>query len=159
MSRTDVFALQNSGLGVFLFAEVGTETNGSTLTVLSVLARLGQDPWAQAARWGRLPKADVIDRLANSIRQMPLPPQALRDARETAARLILLLPTPASTSNHSAGAKAVLPTLPRWAPAVLIVVMLAFSIGGKLLIGSGTKDVGVVPRALSHPLSPSVPSD
>lgn len=159
MSRTDVFALQNSGLGAFLFAEVGTETTGSTLTVLSVLARLGEDPWAQAARWGRLPKADIIDRLANCIRQMPLPPQALRDASETAARLILLLPTRASTSNHSAGAKAVLPTLPRWAPAVLIVVMLAFSIGGTLLIGSGTKDVGVAPGALSQPLSPHVPSD
>ena len=57
MSTSDVFALEKSGLNTFLFAEVGTETNGSVLTVLSVLARLGRDPWEQAARWASLPKA------------------------------------------------------------------------------------------------------
>jgi hypothetical protein len=159
MGQTDVFALQNTGMGTFLFAEVGTESNGSMLTVLSVLARLGRDPWAQAAQWSRLPKAEIIDRLANCIAQMPMPPQALRDARETAARLILLLPTSASASNHSAGSKAVLPTLPRWALAVLIVVMLAFSILGTQPIGSGAKDVGVATGVRSQPLSSSVPSD
>jgi hypothetical protein len=40
MSQTDVFALQNSKLNEFLFAEIGVELNGSTLTTLSALARL-----------------------------------------------------------------------------------------------------------------------
>ncbi len=40
MSHPDTFALKNSGLNEFLFAEIGTELNGSPLTILSVLARL-----------------------------------------------------------------------------------------------------------------------
>jgi hypothetical protein len=35
--------MKNSGLEAFLYAEVATELNGSTLTVLSVFARLGEE--------------------------------------------------------------------------------------------------------------------
>ena len=93
MSHSDAFALKNTGLDAFLFAEVGAELNGSQLTILSVLARLGQDPWTEAARWSRMPKPAIIDCLAHNISQMPLCPEALVDARTTAARLILLLPS------------------------------------------------------------------
>src|SRR5271163_535283 len=92
MEQSDVFALKNSGLDAFLFAEVGDELNGSGLTVLSVLARLGHDPWTEAARFVGLPKAALIDCLTRSIARMPLCPQALAEARATATRLILLLP-------------------------------------------------------------------
>ena len=90
----DAFALKNSGLNEFLFAEVGNEVNGSPLTILSVLARLGMDPWTEAARLTRMPKAAFIDCLTNCISQMPLCPQALLEARATAARLFTLLPSP-----------------------------------------------------------------
>lgn len=90
---TDVFALRNSGLEAFLHAEVGTEPNGSTLTVLSILARLGLDPWAEAAEWARLPKATVIDSLVQMMSQIPLRASALADSRAVAARLVLLLPS------------------------------------------------------------------
>ncbi len=79
MSHPDAFALKNSGLNEFLFAEIGTELNGSPLTILSILARLGQDPWAEAARLTKLPKAAMIDYLAQSIEKMPLGPRALTD--------------------------------------------------------------------------------
>jgi hypothetical protein len=54
VSRPDHVALQNSDLNPFLYADVGTELNGSTLTMLSVLARLGKDPWVEAARCAAL---------------------------------------------------------------------------------------------------------
>ena len=38
MPNHDAFALRNLGLDEFLFAEVGTEDNGSALTILSTLA-------------------------------------------------------------------------------------------------------------------------
>ena len=88
----DAFALKNSGLDAFLYADVGAELNGSPLTILSVLARLGQDPWAQAAGWAALPTAAAIDGLSGSIEQMPLAPAALAGSREIAARLVQLLP-------------------------------------------------------------------
>lgn len=86
-------ALTNSSLDTFLYADVGIELNGSALTILSMVARLGGDPWEEAAKWARLPKAAAVDGLAQSIVQMPLAPSALAESRAIAARLVLLLPT------------------------------------------------------------------
>lgn len=93
MTMPNASTVGNADLSKFLFAEVGTQPNGLPLTILSVLARLGQDPWVEAARWTRLPKATIVDALAGSIAQMPLAPQARAEARQTAARLVQLLPS------------------------------------------------------------------
>ncbi len=122
MVKADVFALKNSGLEAFLLAEVGTEWNGSGLTILSLLARLGKDPWAEAASWSKMPPALRIDRLADSIGQMPLRPDALRDARVTAARLVQLLPgqsTPAAPPAHPFWSRI-------WQPLIILYCALAF---------------------------------
>ena len=65
-SQGDAFALRNSGLDQFLFAEVGTELNGSSLTVLSTLARLGKDPWLRP-RNGPGCRAAMVAGLTQSI--------------------------------------------------------------------------------------------
>ncbi len=126
MSHPDAFALKNSGLNEFLFAEIGTELNGSPLTILSILARLGQDPWAEAARLTKLPKAAMIDCLAQSIAKMPLGQRALRDARVTAARLVLLLPGQTSTTQQSESVTTTAPTMPRWQLLAILWCALAF---------------------------------
>jgi hypothetical protein len=137
MSRPDAFALQNSGFNAFLFSEVGTELNGSTLTMLSVLARLGEDPWAEAARWARLPRAAITDRLAGILVQMPLSPQSLLEARATAARIILLLPSQsraeavATHDAHAAAAPAA--ALPVWATLAAITCALALGIAVNIM--------------------------
>jgi hypothetical protein len=66
--------------------------NGSALTILSMIARLGRESWAEAARWATLPRAGAIEGLAQSIAQMPLVPTALTETRATAARLVQFLP-------------------------------------------------------------------
>jgi hypothetical protein len=133
MSHSDVFALKNSGLNEFLLAEVGTEINGSQLTILSVLARLGKDPWTEAARLARLPKSSTIDYLASSISQMPLCPQALVDAPTTAARLTLLLPSQVQSLSE----RIILPvgkrTTPRWVPLAVFFAALAFGIAFEMI--------------------------
>ena len=125
MANHDAFALRNLGLDEFLFAEVGTEANGSALTILSTLARLDQDPWAEAARWAKLPKAAGIDCLAQCISRMPLNRQALADAVATASRLILLLPTQTGPPPQGAGLTLGAWTVPRWAPIAVFYVGLA----------------------------------
>jgi len=92
MTSPDIFLLKKTGLDPFLLAEIGVQENGSPLTMLSVLARLGHDPWAEAARWARLPHAAATRNLADLIRQMPLRAQALDDAPRIAAQLSQLLP-------------------------------------------------------------------
>ncbi len=134
MAHSDVFALKNSDLNAFLFADVGTELNGSALTILSVLARLGQDPWAEAARWAKLPKAAVIDCLAQSITRMPLSPQALARAGATAARLALLLPGQTRASGQSTKAKSGTFPVPKWARAVAICGALVLGLAVNVIL-------------------------
>lgn len=88
----NIFALRNSSLNAFLFSDVGVEANGTSLTILSLLARLGKDPWAEAAAWARKPKDAAIRVLTDSISQMPPNQQAFDDAFLTASRLVDLLP-------------------------------------------------------------------
>jgi hypothetical protein len=159
MTTSDAFALQRSGLNPFLFAEVGTELNGSTLTILSVLARLGQDPWAEAAKWTKLPKATIIDRLAQSIEQMPLSSQAIKEARSTAARLILLLPSqvahpadaPAATR---AGSRMV---VPKWVLPAVCCVAVAMGVA-YVTMGSGQVNRVTPISDLAGARTPSAPN-
>ena len=63
----DVFALRRSGLNDFLFAIVGAEANGMTLSVVSVFARLGNDPWQEASRLALLPRLEATESLDGAL--------------------------------------------------------------------------------------------
>ena len=128
MPQVDAFALKNSDFNAFLFADVGTELNGSTLTILSILARSGKDPWAEAARWGKLPVANAIDCLAQSIARMPLGPQSIAGARGTAAQLVLLLPTPHLLADLRGGRTHVIRPTSTWVSMALMVCALIFGL-------------------------------
>lgn len=98
MSNTDAYALQRSDLNGFLFADVGVEASGMTLSVLSTLARVGVDPWQEAGRLAKLPRTAAIEGLARIIAAMPASLWSLADATPIAARLVALLPTRGSVS-------------------------------------------------------------
>jgi hypothetical protein len=117
--------LKNSGLNAFLFAEVGTEQNGSTLTALSTLARLGNDPWAQAAEWAKMPNAASIDCLTKSILRMPLCGPAYVEARATATRLVMLLPR---KSGPVTGRPLDELKIPEWLPIAAFCVVIGIAI-------------------------------
>ena len=97
MASPDVTALQRSDLNQFLFADVGTEASGMTLSVVSVFARQGSDPWREADRLAILPKAEATDSLARTIAGMPRSLWNLPDAIVIAARLTGLLPARPAT--------------------------------------------------------------
>lgn len=92
MSGRDPSSLSDSNLNRFLFADIGPESNGMTLSVLSAFARLGSDPWGEAHRLAGLPRAEAADNLARTIAGMPASTWSLPDAAAIAARLIVLLP-------------------------------------------------------------------
>jgi len=64
-----------------------------TLSVISVFARLGNDPWQEASRLAMLPRSEATDSLARSIAGMPTSIWPLEAATTIAAGLIPLLPT------------------------------------------------------------------
>lgn len=98
-----IFSLQNSELGRFLYAPIGEEENGMVLTALSALARLGVDPWQEAASLTRLPTEAATDRLELVIAGLPNGRWAKSDAATIAARLIALLPAPKTDRAPSRG--------------------------------------------------------
>lgn len=82
----------------FLFAPIGEDTNGMPLTLLSVLARLGIDPWEEAADLAHLPLEPALQRLSSRLEAMSTGrPASAADTVNIATRLIALLhraPTP-----------------------------------------------------------------
>ncbi len=153
MAQPDAFALKNSGLNEFLFAEIGDETNGSSLTLLSMLARLGKDPWAEAARWATLPTAALTQILIDSMARMPLTAQALRDAPGTAARLIGLLPQRRATGQP--GQLVVAQKAAEglgWLPLAFILTALAMGVVFNLANAPAPAN----PPAAAAPIDPAV---
>lgn len=91
MASPGILLALPSQLDRFLHATIGTEPNGMDLSVLSVLARQGKDPWTEAARLARLPRAAAADSLAATIAGLPAGSQPQAHARMVALCLVPLL--------------------------------------------------------------------
>lgn len=98
MKTADSFALQHSTLNEFVFAEVGTEANGMSLTLLSTLSRLGLDPWDEAQRLANMPSNAAAERVAHCITSLPGSLWPPREAALIAARLVQKLPKPGAVT-------------------------------------------------------------
>ena len=129
---SDAFAFRQSGLNEFLFAPVGTEANGMTLSLVSVFARLGNDPWLEAGRLAKLPISEATERrrgasqhadqhLAASCRDGDR-----RPPDRTAANAVRSVPTGSPASAY--GAKAG-PFLTIAVALACIACVVAFELG------------------------------
>ena len=127
MPSTDAFALRRSGLGEFLFAAVGTEANGMTLSLVSVFARLGNDPWQEAARLADLPKSEAIERLAHIIAGMPTSVWPLPAATAIATSLIALLPSQSGKSGYNLRASTIATKAGHALRVGFVVLIVAFA--------------------------------
>jgi hypothetical protein len=170
VGNTSAFALPHSELNGFLFADIGVEESGMPLSVLSTLARLGMDPWQEAARLARLPRSAAIEALARVIATMPRSLWPLPDATAIAARLVALLPTggggtpsaqvvsdkPASPIAQLAGLLGQLGAKQRMAPvnwrSALLMVVLAGVLAAVTMNLTTSRDAGSDAPA---PLAPS----
>ena len=95
----------------FLYAQVGDDPLGGQLTVVSVLARQGLDPWEEAASLARLPVEAAVRALSALLAKLPASSEKPLDPVVVATFLVSLLPratrlqTPRSSSalRHSSG--------------------------------------------------------
>lgn len=92
MTLRPQYALGHSPYNPFLFAAVGEERNGATLTVQSALTRLGLDPWREAARLSGLPRDTAAGALAVTIAMLPEGDWKASESDVIAARLVSWLP-------------------------------------------------------------------
>ncbi len=81
-----------SEYNAFLYATIGADPNGSSLSVLSAIARMNIDPWQEAADLAVLPVQAAARRLAALIAAMPVKPSVSSESETIAVRLIKLLP-------------------------------------------------------------------
>jgi hypothetical protein len=130
----------------FLFAPIGVERNEMALSVLSALARLGVDPWEEAAELSELPKNTAVQRLASLIARLPVGRWAQADSRAIADRLIELLPR----RNHS--------QVPL-AEKAYGLRGLANSTGAKILICALLLAVALIVATTREPPSQTNPAD
>lgn len=118
----------------FLFESIGLDQHGRPLSVVSALARLDLDAWAEAASLARLPRDIAADRLSVFIRKFTECPQAVRDSQKIAVRLVALLPS----RTVLAGPKAATPpgpgeTIKTGRSTIVFVLIMALLIGIQLL--------------------------
>jgi hypothetical protein len=94
----------------FLFASIDDVTSEEPLSVVSALARLGLDPWQEAAELTRLPRETAAQRLGALLTKLPSGNSAGSHSQIVALRLIALLPRPAgatmATPRVSDGSRA-----------------------------------------------------
>ncbi len=76
----------------FLGAAIREDRNGTTLSVLSALARLDVDPWREATSLARMPRAAAADRLTALIDALPREPAGAIPSQTSAEELVSLLP-------------------------------------------------------------------
>jgi len=96
MARSALTPLLGREFDDFLFAPIGEDRNGTTLSVLSALARGGVDPWQEAVALAGMTKERATERLAVLIAATSADLAIGPSVAAIAARLIALLPqTPA----------------------------------------------------------------
>lgn len=101
MTHYAMTALLGPEFDAFLFASVGKESNGGSLSVLSALAQADVDPWREAAELARMPREAANQRLTSLIAALP---GASASAPATIAdRLVKLLPRKNLASVASRG--------------------------------------------------------
>jgi hypothetical protein len=135
MSRMDYFRQDGTPFDKFLYAVLGQDRAGNTVSVLSALARLGRDPWDEAAELSALSSAAAQTRLQGLMASFADVPAEARDPRATIPRLVALLP---QSSGAIFGAGTTLPVrvkLPSIGALFTIALVVLFLVQ-TLILGS-----------------------
>jgi hypothetical protein len=161
MTRSVPVALPGSEFNDFLFAPIGEDRNGMSVSVLSGLARTDVDPWKEAASLAQLPGETAIQRLTSLIGALP-DRASPYPAHTIAARLVALLPrglAPGASSGTSNGFGEVMKSQQWW----VYVVFMSFMLGSQFLIASyqlpaKIDSVGIKASTAPPPVVPSMNS-
>jgi len=83
-------------LNDFLFSPIANDASGMHLTVLSVLARSGVDPWDEAAKLAALSSESATQKIVQLLAQVPNGPTPGDQTASMAARLVAQLHSPSA---------------------------------------------------------------
>lgn len=140
MSRMDYLRQGGTPFDGFLYADLGQDRAGNTVSVLSALARLGLDPWDEAADLSAMSSEGARSRLGGVLTRFYDVPSLGRDPGATIPRLVDLLPNApdrktAQGSALPAGAKAL-----GFGPILAVLLVVLFLVQTFILGSDGTGD-------------------
>ena len=118
------YALHHSGYEPFLFAPVWDEQNGNSLSILSAFARLGIDPWGEAARLAAMSPDKATLALAELLAQLPWNGAEPPNYRRLARGLIALLPERPSIRRAQSAPREGRPTRDKKMGIILLLATL-----------------------------------
>ncbi len=138
----------------FLFASIGDSGNESLLSVVSALARMDIDPWAEAASLAQMPREQAMERLTSLIASVTKTVSFVRSPEELASRLVELL-------SRAKAAKIDLPRAlhavgPAWRSRVVVVSGILFVVLAGCFVWTQHSPTGFE-RASQAPLTTSEP--
>ena len=117
--------LPSSELDGFLLSDVGIQPNGMPLTVLSLLARMGVDPWSEAERLSVLPNDSAVSWMARAISRSPSYSWKQPDVAALASRLVDRLPARSRNPQFETSISSGLETVPAWTLIVAFYVCVS----------------------------------
>ena len=135
MTRMDGYRQSGTPFDTFLYASVGEDRNGNVVTVLSTLARLGVDPWSEAADLSDLTRDDARTRLGALLTRFNDVPALVREHGPITARLLDLLPK-ASDRQAVQGAVLSVPAIASRMGPILAILMLVFWLVQTFFLGT-----------------------
>ncbi len=91
----------------FLQTPVGDDQKGTSVTVLSMLARLGLDPWREASDLSALSKALAWERLDGLMSRFTDVPSLITERSDVVTRLVASLPQGAFYNNGNPAGNAI----------------------------------------------------
>lgn len=139
----------------FLYAPVAGESEPMPLSVLSALARLNLDPWAEATDLSNMPRETAVRRLADLIARLPAMQANKLDCAATARRLVALLPHPARRPSLPPAIAIGGLTLPRVPPRLLVMLTAAILLGAAALLLATANEQSTQDAPVGRPSSRS----
>lgn len=118
---------QDPAYARFLGAPVGEDRTGTSVSVLSMFARLNVDPWNEASDLAKMQEAPARQRLVALLARFEDVPTLLPDQGRVASGLLAFLPNRAKTTRPSGTAPVARSVkLPTGAPVYWIIAAALF---------------------------------
>lgn len=118
---------QDPAYARFLGAPVGEDRSGTSVSVLSMLARLNVDPWNEASDLAKMQEAPARQRLEALLARFEDVPTLLSDQGRVASGLLAFLPNRANTTGPPGnGSVAQSVKLPIGTPVYWIIAAAIF---------------------------------
>ena len=135
MAESNVLNPQPSEFERFLYASVGEDRNGYVVTVLSTLARLGLDPWEEAAELVTLGREAARARLGTLLARFRDVPALVSDHGRVARDLSQLLPESPPLQTLKRAASTVTDGSPSTSGAIWAVLAIIFVLFQMFIVG------------------------